>query len=124
MKFLCAIIYIMLAASEFTGVEVPVELPEDTPQGKLVQLQVEAVALSLRYRETNPIMIQARQQIDALLAVPDIRNEIYYTALTNGLAMLRMKRAELVKRFRAENPSVVTVDRQIGFVEKTLAERK
>jgi hypothetical protein len=122
-KTLLAILYVVLAASESTGVEVPVELPTDTPQGELARLQLEEVALSFRYREANPIMVQTRQKIAALLAMPEIRNDIYYMVLINSLMDLRTERAKLAARFRAENPRVVVVDRQIAFAQKALEER-
>ncbi len=92
-----------------------VELPADTPQGELARLQLEEVALSFRYRDANPIVVQTRQKIAALLALPEIRNDLYYTVLTDSLAELRTERAKLAVRFRPGNPRVVLVDRQIAF---------
>lgn len=123
MKTLLALLCLVWATSEHTGVEIPVEMPEDTPQGQLVRLQLEEVALALRYREANPHLAELRRKIADLLARPDIRDEIYYAVLGGQLAVLREDRASLITRFREQNPRVFAIDRQIAFAEKTLADR-
>lgn len=124
MKALLVFLYLVLAAPEHAGVEIPVELPGDTPQGQLVQFQLEEVALAVRYRAGHPKMIEVRSKIAALLALPEIFNDVYYFALTGNLALLREERARLMEQFRPANPRITTIDRQIAFAENTLADRK
>lgn len=123
MKALLALIYLVLAATEYTGVEVPVLLPDETQQAELVRLQLDEIKLQARYRDGHPQMISTRQKIAALLAQPDIRNDIYYTIMTESLASLRLERAQLVTRFRLGSPVVVLIDQQIAFAEKTISDR-
>ena len=123
MKALLALVYLILAASEFTGVEVPVLLPDETPQAELVRLQLENIKLGARYRDGHPDVISVRQKITVLLAQPDIKNDIYYAVVAESLARLRAERAQLITRFRPAHPLVVLVDQQIAFAEKTITDQ-
>ena len=123
MKALLTLVYLVLAASEFTGVEVPVQLPDQTPQAELVRLQLDEIRLQTRYRDGHPQLVAARQKISALLAQPDIKNDIYFSVMAEDLAGLRVERAQLASRFRPTHPALAVIDRQIAFAEKTIKDR-
>jgi len=98
------------------GAEMPVE-------EKLAGLQIEEVALRLKYRAQSPQLAAVAAEIKELEKIPEIRGAKYYEYLAVRQAGLEKEREEQLKKLRPGNPALAETEAKIAFVKKTLAER-
>lgn len=90
---------------------------------RLAGLQIEEVALKLRYRPQSPKLLDVQSQIKVLREIPEIQNARYYDYLSTLLPGLEEAREALARKQRPGNPALAEADARLAFVKKTLEER-